>query len=226
MAKKGTVRSVGRNRPEDGSEGVREDEAAGSSGSADGTTEVRDRSAQGEGGSAHAEDSGTVEGRRRLVDGREPPTPDPLKDGPPAKKPRRGRKSDAEKAQEAVDTIQAEKAARRARASQYVPAVVELVAWPFDVVAARRGAFWKLTPQESQRLAMSLSVVVEKWLPDFMLRFEEEIALGIILGAVLIGRVREDNVRETERAKLRARGNGSSAFGQDNALTQNPDATT
>ena len=147
------------------------------------------------------------------VDGPRPPTPDPLPDGPPEKKPRRGRKSKEEKEQEANAAIIEARRIRKERAAQYAPAVEELIAWPFDVVAERRGAFWRLKPDEKKRLAISLAVVMEKWLPDFMLTYEEEIALAIILSGVVIGRLREDE-RVHPRVK-RPRRDGTAPERQD-----------
>lgn len=154
-----------------------------------------------------------------------PPTPDPLQDGPPEKKSRRGRKSKVEKAQEEIDALQLAKVERKQRAAQYAPAVEELLAWPFDVVAARRGDFWKLTPDEKKRLALSVAVVMEKWLPDFMLKYEEEIVLAVLLSGVVIGRLREDERRNPKVVK-RPRDNGTSKEREDDASSAYPHTAT
>lgn len=148
-----------------------------------------------------------------------------MQDGPPEKKPRRGRKSKAEKAQEEESAIVADKALRKQRAAQYAPAVEELLAWPFDIVAARRGEFWKLSPDEKKRLALALAVVMEKWLPDFMLKYEEEIVLAVLLSGVVIGRLREDERRNPKVVK-RPRDNGTSEEREDYASAKNPHTAT
>jgi len=147
-----------------------------------------------------------------------------LQEGPPEKKPRKGRKSKAEKATEEVEAIQKRKGEIQSRAKASAPFVAELVAWPFDIVAARRGPFWKLGDDEKQRLAYCIAMVMEKWLPDFMLKYEEEIALGAVLTGVVIGRVRVD--RRVHPRVERPRDNGTAEKREDDASTSYPHTAT
>lgn len=147
-----------------------------------------------------------------------PPTADPLQDGPPEKKQRKGRKPKALRDQEAVDALQKQRADIQVRAKVSAPFVEELISWPFDIVASKRGPFWTLQKPERERLAFCIAVVMEKWLPDFMLKYGEEIALGAVFAGVVIGRVREDR-RVHPRVK-RPRGDGSAEERQDNAAQE------
>ena len=49
--------------------------------------------------------------------------------------------------------------------------------WPFDIVATRRGAFWALTDEERDKLAIALARVGVKWMPTWLEAFGEECAL-------------------------------------------------
>jgi hypothetical protein len=150
-----------------------------------------------------------------------PPTPDPLKDGPPEKKPRKGRKSKQEKAEEAADELKRRKMDIQVRAKASAPFVAELISWPFDIIAARRGSFWKIQDAERDRLAFCLAAVLEKWLPDFMLKYGEEIALGAVFAGVVISRVRED--RRVNVSVKRPRGDGSTAQREDDSAAKATD---
>lgn len=152
-----------------------------------------------------------------------PPTPDPVPAGPPVPKPAKktGRPSDAERQARELEELKAKKAEWRRQAGAYVDTIQPLVEWPFDTLAERRGSFWKLSPKESGQLSLCLGVIFAKWLPYWLVKWEEEIALGIILGTAFLTRVKEDRRRSAER---RSRSDGAAAVGQDNARQADSDA--
>jgi hypothetical protein len=143
-----------------------------------------------------------------------------LKDGPPEKK-RRGRKTKREKEAEEAQEVEAQRVEREKKAKEAAPFVAELLAWPFSIVAERRGEFWNLSEQEKQRGAYALALLAEKYLPDFMRKYQEEILAAMVLGAIIGGRIREDR-RRYPRVK-RPRGDRSAAHGEDNASKEATD---
>ena len=103
------------------------------------------------------------------------------------------------------------------RGEEYAPAIEEIVRWPFETMAERRGAFWKLKDTEAHKLSCAVGVILAKWLPYWLEKYEEEIALGFTLGACLFSRVREDRKRNAQRG---TRDNGSTAERKDDAPPQ------
>jgi hypothetical protein len=148
-----------------------------------------------------------------------PPTEDPLKteaEPQPKKKGRRSRAEiraqqardeEAERVREAAELARLKKE-REEQAAELAPVLAEIVAWPFDVVANRRGEYWRLEDDEKTKLALALSRVSCKYVPTFLARFEEEVALVIAAFTVVSVRVRKDIAENARKSPALARPHG------------------
>ena len=63
---------------------------------------------------------------------------------------------------------------------------------PFDFIAARKGEHWKLSPEELAALAPVAVKVSNKYAPELMKRWADELALSVILGMIFLKRVNLD----------------------------------
>ena len=72
------------------------------------------------------------------------------------------------------------------------PILVPVVKVPFDAAAEKRGEFWRLGDDEANHIAIAIAVILEKHLPDFLLKWQEEIALGALLGSAFYSRYQLD----------------------------------
>lgn len=135
-----------------------------------------------------------------------PPIADPLAEGPTPGKRRSGergpdkgpRKTKAEREQE---ERKRDKADLEVTAKMWAGDIQDVVGLPFEAIAARRGAHWKLTDEEKARFALALSRVGAKHFPALLDRFGEELSLAICFGALLYGRIKAD-AAIIARAKL------------------------
>lgn len=151
-----------------------------------------------------------------------PPIPDPLKDSPPTveteplgkKKTGRPRKADLEaKRQAEIDAAEAKKQADMICAA-VADALPELVSWPFDVVAARRGEHWKISTDEKRRLSNALAPVVNKYLPDWLTKYPEELILAVVTLMIVGPRYKKDKEIEAKNERERTRSPGPTGQGQ------------
>ncbi len=139
---------------------------------------------------------------------------DPIKEGPPVKKRGRGAPSKIEKDAKALADAEKIAADRERDAKILVPYVKPLFAWPFEVMADKRGDHWRLTDENQDKLSYAGLVVLLKYLPGFMIQFKEEIMLLVVAGTIIATRVAEDKKLAASRsAKLR--GDGDSGVGKD-----------
>jgi len=74
---------------------------------------------------------------------------------------------------------------------------------PFDYFAKRYGDFWKLSPEEKKKLASLTNKVASKWLPLWLERFADEVALGLTFGMMVYPRYLQTK-ELVERAKPEA----------------------
>lgn len=128
-----------------------------------------------------------------------PPVADPLREGPDASKRKRKtgergpdkgpRKS---KEQREREDRARDKAEREPIAAAWAEDIKELVAWPFEVAAERRGKHWILSEKERDKFALALSRVGVKYFPWLLEKFGEELALGICFCTLLFVRLKTD----------------------------------
>lgn len=151
-----------------------------------------------------------------------PPTKDPLqKDSPPPStggkgKNKGGRPNKEAAAEKEALLVKEQKAEWLRKAKENTPLVSELLCQLFDAIAERKGEHWKLKSKESERMATTLGVVVEKWLPDAAKRYEEEIALGMVVGTACVVRLRIDRDERAHRESQRSpRDNGDQTLRQN-----------
>jgi hypothetical protein len=111
---------------------------------------------------------------------------------PPIKKARgRPRRAKVE-----TDTAQADPATIDAISPELVE---QLLSFGFDYIAERRGEHWKLTEQENKQISLLSSRVANKYLPEWLAKFGDEIALSTLLGFCLLSRLRIDSQIALER---------------------------
>ena len=80
-------------------------------------------------------------------------------------------------------------------------ATVELLlSMPFDFIAARNGAHWKLTPAEKAALVPVATRVANKYSPALLAKWADEAALGTVLVVILYQRVQVDNELKAKKA--------------------------
>lgn len=68
--------------------------------------------------------------------------------------------------------------------SDVIAVCAEVWAVVFGVVARSQGDKWILTAEEKARLGLHTAAVVQKYFPDFLERFGEELALAFVLAGV------------------------------------------
>ncbi len=68
---------------------------------------------------------------------------------------------------------------------EFIGSIIEQ---PFDFLARRYGELWKLTPEEKKKLAVLSNKVSSKYLPLWIERFADEIALLLTIGTVVYPR--------------------------------------
>jgi len=66
--------------------------------------------------------------------------------------------------------------------------VAPLCDFPFNFMAGRWGGHWKLTPEERSQMAAAFVPVANKYLPDIIDRWGEEISLGFVMFAIIAGK--------------------------------------
>lgn len=66
--------------------------------------------------------------------------------------------------------------------------VKSLITVPFDYFAKRYGEFWKLSKDEEAKLTGLSSRVASKWIPVWIERFADEVALGLTFGMIVYPR--------------------------------------
>jgi len=66
--------------------------------------------------------------------------------------------------------------------------LVTLIEIPFDYFAKRYGEFWKLSQDEKKKLSTLSNRVASKWLPLWLERFGDEIALGLTFSMIVYPR--------------------------------------
>lgn len=93
-------------------------------------------------------------------------------------------------------------------------ALPELVSWPFDVVAARRGEHWKISTDEKRRLSNALAPVVNKYLPDWLTKYPEELVLGVVVLMIVGPRYKKDKEIEAKNERERTRRPGTTGQGK------------
>ena len=81
-------------------------------------------------------------------------------------------------------------------------ATVELLlSMPFDFIAARNGAHWKLTPAERAALVPVATRVANKYSPALLAKWADEAALATVLVVILYQRVQVDNELKAKKAE-------------------------
>ena len=81
-------------------------------------------------------------------------------------------------------------------------ATVELLlSMPFDFIAARNGAHWKLTPAERAALVPVATRVANKYSPALLAKWADEAALGTVLVVILYQRVQVDDAIKAKNAE-------------------------
>ncbi len=63
-----------------------------------------------------------------------------------------------------------------------------LIEIPFDYFAKRYGEFWKLSPDEKKKLGSLSNKVASKWIPLWIERFADELALALTFGMIVYPR--------------------------------------
>ncbi len=82
---------------------------------------------------------------------------------------------------------------------------------PFDFIAARKGAHWKLTAEELA-VAVPLTVKVSnKYAPELLKRWADEIALAVVLGMIFLKRVNLDSQEASNKAHEKAAAEAAAA---------------
>jgi len=66
--------------------------------------------------------------------------------------------------------------------------VKTLITVPFDYFAKRYGEFWRLSKDEEAKLSSLSGRVASKWIPVWVERFADEIALGLTFGMIVYPR--------------------------------------
>jgi hypothetical protein len=82
-----------------------------------------------------------------------------------------------------------------------IETMVEIVALPFDIYAARKGEHWKLTEPEKKQIGALTAKVLNKHVPGWLEQYGDEIALATVLGMALVTRIMVDiaNARQAEK---------------------------
>jgi len=103
---------------------------------------------------------------------------------------------------------------RREEAKKIIPLFDEeivkaLITVPFDYFAKRYGEFWKLSKDEEAKLSSLSGRVASKWIPVWMERFADEIALALTFGMIVYPRylqtkamVEESRAPKPEKTEL------------------------
>jgi hypothetical protein len=100
------------------------------------------------------------------------------------------------------DGAAAEPGAAIADAGVLDGATVELLlSMPFDFIAARNGAHWKLTPAERAALVPVATRVANKYSPALLAKWADEAALATVLVVILYQRVQVDNELKAKKAE-------------------------
>jgi hypothetical protein len=66
--------------------------------------------------------------------------------------------------------------------------ILSLIRFPFDYGARRYGDFWRLQPEEEKALSLLVNKVSSKWIPEWLEKFSDELALTILMFQVLYPR--------------------------------------
>ena len=74
---------------------------------------------------------------------------------------------------------------------------------PFDYFAKRYGDFWRLSPEEKKKLSSLTNKVASKWLPLWLERYADEVALALTFGMMVYPRYLQTK-ELVERAKAEA----------------------
>ena len=74
---------------------------------------------------------------------------------------------------------------------------------PFDYFAKRYGEFWRLSAEEKKKLSSLTNKVASKWLPLWLERYGDEVALGLTFGMMVYPRYLQTK-ELVEKAKLEA----------------------
>jgi hypothetical protein len=72
---------------------------------------------------------------------------------------------------------------------------------PFDYFAKRYGDFWRLSPEEKKKLSSLTNKVASKWLPLWLERYGDEVALAFTFGMMVYPRYLQTK-ELVEKAKL------------------------
>jgi len=98
---------------------------------------------------------------------------------------------------------------RREEAKKIIPLFDEeiikaLITVPFDYFAKRYGEFWKLSKDEEAKLSSLSGRVASKWIPIWMERFADEIALALTFGMIVYPRYLQTKamVEESKTGKI------------------------
>lgn len=83
---------------------------------------------------------------------------------------------------------------------------------PFDFIAARKGAHWKLTEGELAASVPLLTKVSNKHAPEFLKRWGDEIALAITLGMIFLKRVNIDSEKAEKEKPIEPRAREGEPF--------------
>jgi hypothetical protein len=172
----------------------------------------RGQGAQGETGEDVQGDGKSLGKALRL----EPPTRDPIPDGPPKPKRGRGAPSKAERAEREAADRAAAAAALEQEAQFLIPLLVGFVVLPFDAIAVRRGNHWKLSPAERDAFTEATARIAVKYLPAFLLNYKEELAFLLILGGIVTCRIQKDTELDADRSR-QLRGDGNPGERQNDA---------
>ena len=78
-----------------------------------------------------------------------------------------------------------------------------LIELPFDYFTKRYGEFWRLAPEEKKKLSVLTNKVASKWLPLWLERFADEVALGLTFGMIVYPRYLQTK-ELIEKAKVEA----------------------
>ena len=144
----------------------------------------------------------------------DPPTRDPIPDGPPQPKAKRGAPSKADKAERERVATQELVAQREMDAKSLVPYVGPLLAWPFEAMADKRGEHWRLQDKKRDELSFAALCVLLKYLPGFLLMYKEELMLLVVVGTIVAPRVAKDKELAADRSR-KLRGDGDSGQRKD-----------
>lgn len=84
----------------------------------------------------------------------------------------------------------------------------QVIAFPFNYASDRVDKKWKLTDIELDNLAGLSNTVLNKYLPDLLLRFGAEIALTGYLSIIVLNRVFQGNEGQADNLDPRKAGTG------------------